>query len=65
VSKSVLKLKREIATLLDVCILLGPPDGVLAHIRGLKRARKNLSVRQFDQAVRWAKPKLAKQKGDE
>ena len=64
-TKPELKLNPEIATLLDVCILLGPPDGVLAHIRGLKRARKNLTVQKFEQAVRWVKPKLAKQKGDE
>ena len=32
------KLKREIAALLDVCIILGGGDGVLAHIRDLKIA---------------------------
>ncbi len=29
------KLKREIAALLEVCIILGGGDGVLAHIRDL------------------------------
>jgi hypothetical protein len=63
--KSELKLGREIATLVDVCIPLGQADRVLDHIRRLKRARTNLTVQMFEQAVRWAKPKLAKQKGDE
>jgi hypothetical protein len=63
--KSELKLGREVATLVDVCILLGQADRVLDHIRRLKRARKNLTVEMFEQAVCWAKPKLAKQKGDE
>ena len=63
--KSELKLGREIATLVDVCIVLGQADRVLDHIRRLKRAKKNLTVQMFEQAVRWAKPKLAKQKGDE
>jgi hypothetical protein len=63
--KSELKLGREIATLVDVCILLGQADRVLDHIRRLKRAKKNLTVQMFEQAVRWAKPKLAKQKGAE
>ena len=63
--KGELKLKREIATLVDVCILLGQSECVLAHIRSLKRARKDLTVQKFEQAVRWAKPQLAKQTGDE
>jgi hypothetical protein len=63
--KSQVKLKREIATLVDVCILLGQSDCVLAHIRSLKRARKNLTVQMFEQAVRWAKPQLTKKAGDE
>jgi hypothetical protein len=62
--KSQVKLKREIATLVDVSILLGGADCVLAHIRRLERARRNLTVQQFEQAVRWTKPKLAKQEGD-
>jgi hypothetical protein len=62
--KSALKLGREIATLVDVCILLGQADRVLDHIRRLKRAKKNLTVQMFEQAVRWAKPQLVKQ-GDE
>jgi hypothetical protein len=60
-----LKLKDEVATLLNVCILLGQADCVLAHIRGLKRARRDLTMEMFDQAVRWAKPKLARQAGAE
>jgi hypothetical protein len=63
-SKPEVKLERETATLVDVSILLGGADCVLAHIRRLKRARKNLTIQVFEQAVRWAKPKLAKQKGD-
>jgi hypothetical protein len=63
-SKPELKLARQIATLVDVSIKLGGADCVLAHIRGLKRAKKNLSVQMFEQAVRWAKPQLAKQTGD-
>ncbi len=58
------KLKREIATLVDVCILLGQSDCVLAHIRSLKRARKNLTVQMFEHAVRWATPQLVKKTGD-
>src|SRR5262249_47569691 len=59
------KLKREIATLVDVGIELGGADCVLAHIRSLKRARGDLSVEMFDQAVRWAKPQLEEREGDE
>jgi hypothetical protein len=59
------KLKREIATLVDVCILLGQSDCVLAYIRSLKQARTDLTVQVFDQAVRWAKPQLIKKAGDE
>ncbi len=59
------KLKREIATLVDACLLLEEADCVLAHIRSLKQARQNLTVQMFEQAVRWAKPQLAKQTGDE
>jgi hypothetical protein len=58
-------LKRPVATLLDVCLQLEEADCVLAHIRSLKRARRNLTVQMFEQAVRWAKPQLAKQKRDE
>jgi hypothetical protein len=43
----------------------GKVHGVLDHIRRLKRAKKNLTVQMFEQAVRWAKPQLAKQQGDE
>jgi hypothetical protein len=63
--KPELKLKREIATLVDVCILLGQSDCVLAHIRSLQQAKQNLTVQMFEQAVRWAKPQLAKQTGEE
>jgi hypothetical protein len=59
------KLKRPVATLLDVCLLLDEADRVLAHIRSLKRVRKDLTVQMFEQAVHWARPKLAKQEGDE
>ncbi len=62
--KAELKLKREIATLVDVCILLGKSECVLAHIRSLRRARKKLTVQMFEQAVRRAKPQLAKKTGD-
>jgi hypothetical protein len=59
------KLKREIATLVDVSIELGGADCVIAHIRSLKAKRNEPTVRIFDEAVRWAKPRLAKREGDE
>jgi hypothetical protein len=62
-SKPELKLEREIATLVDVSIQLGGADCVLAHIRGLKRARIP-TIPVFEQAVRWAMPKLAEHEGD-
>jgi hypothetical protein len=64
-SKLELKLPQQIATLVDVCIQLGQADGVLAHIRRRKRARKNLTVQMFEEVVRWVKPRLAKRTGDE
>jgi hypothetical protein len=60
-----LKLQPEVATLVDASILLGHSDCVLAHIRRLKRGRESLPVREFERAARWAKQKLAKQKGAE
>ncbi len=60
-----LKLQPEIATLVDASILLGHSDCVLAHIRGLKRMVEKLPVREFERAARWAKEKLAEQKGAE
>ncbi len=59
------KLKRPVATLVDACLLLEEADCVLAHIRSLKRVRTDLTVQMFEQAVRWAKPQLAKQNGAE
>jgi hypothetical protein len=60
-----LKLKGPVATLVDVCLLLGEADCVLAHIRSLKAERNEPTVKMFDEAVRWAKPKLAAHEGDE
>jgi hypothetical protein len=53
------KLKREIAALLDVCIILGGGDGVLAHIHDLKDVSDLPPAEEFDRAARWAKRKLA------
>lgn len=53
------KLKREIAALLEVCILLGGGDGVLAHIRDLKEVGDVPPAKEFDRAARWVKRKLA------
>jgi hypothetical protein len=53
------RLKPEIAALLDVCILLGGGDGVLAHIRGLKEINDTIPVKDFERAARWVKQKLA------
>ncbi len=64
-AKAETKLEGELATLVEVCIRLGQSDCVLAYIRRIKRKRKNLTVQMFEQAVRWAKPQLAKQAGDE
>jgi hypothetical protein len=55
-------LKKDLAALVDACIQLSGTDVVLAHIRGLDR-QKNVTVEMFKKAVRWATPKLAKQKG--
>jgi hypothetical protein len=64
-SKLELKLPEQVATLVDVCIQLGQADCVLAHIRRRERARDNLTVRVFEEVVRWVKPQLAKRKGNE
>ena len=59
------KLKRELAALLDVCILLGGGDGVLAHIRDLKDVDDLPPAREFDRAARWARQKLAERRRSE
>lgn len=56
------KLKREIAALLEVCIILGGGDGVLAHIRDLKDVDDLPPAREFDRAARWARQKLAERR---
>jgi hypothetical protein len=53
------KLKRELADLLNVCIILGGGDGVLAHIRELRDVSNVPAIKEFDRAARWAKQKLA------
>ena len=53
------KLKREIAALLEVCIILGGGDGVLAHIRDLKdvkrrsAGRRRLTVPRVGRNTNW------------
>ena len=59
------KLKREIAALLEVCIILGGGDGVLAHIRDLKDVSNAPPAKEFDRAARWAKQKLAERRQSE
>jgi len=59
------KLKREIAALLEVCIVLGGGDGVLAHIRDLKDVSNAPPTKEFDRAARWARQKLAKHRRSE
>ena len=59
------KLKREIAALLDVCIILGRGDGVLAHIRDLKDVSDLPPAEEFDRAARWVKRKLAERRQTE
>ena len=58
-------LKREIAALLEVCILLGGGDGVLAHIRDLSDVNDVPRVEEFDRAARWVKRKLAERRRSE
>jgi hypothetical protein len=57
------KLKREIAALLEVCIILGGGDGVLAHIRDLKDVDNLPLAKEFDRATRGARQKLAERRG--
>ena len=59
------KLKREIAALLEVCIILGGGDGVLAHIRELKDVDNRPAAKEFDRAARWARQKLAQRRQSE
>jgi hypothetical protein len=59
------RLKREVAALLEVCILLGGGDGVLAHIRDLKEVSDGPPAKEFDRAARWAKQKLAERRQSE
>jgi hypothetical protein len=59
------KLKREIAALLEVCIILGGGDGVLAHIRDLKDVSNLPPAKEFDRAARWARQKLAARRQSE
>jgi len=56
------KLKREIAALLEVCIILGGGDGVLAHIRDLKDVSDVPPAEEIDRASRWVKRKLAERR---
>jgi hypothetical protein len=60
--KSTLKLKREIAALVDVCIFLGGGDGVLAHIRNLDDMANVPATAEFDRAARWVKRKLVQRR---
>jgi hypothetical protein len=59
------RLKREIAALLEVCILLGGGDGVLAHIRELEDVSNVPAAKEFDRAARWVKRKLAERRQSE
>ena len=56
------KLKREIAALLNVCIILGGGDGVLGHIRELRDMSNVPAAKEFGRAARWAKQKLAERR---
>jgi hypothetical protein len=56
------KLKREVAALLNVCIILGGGDGVLAHIRQLKDVSNIPRAKEFDRATSWARQKLAERR---
>jgi hypothetical protein len=57
-----LKLKREIAALVDVCIFLGGGDGVLSHIRGIDDMANVPAPAEFERAARWVKQKLAERR---
>ena len=59
------KLKREIAALLEVCIALGSGDGVVAHIRDFKDVDSLPAAKEFHQATRWARRKLAERRKSE
>ena len=54
-----------IAALLDVCIILGGGDGVLAHIRDLKDVSNVPPAKEFDRAARWVRQKLAERRQSE
>jgi hypothetical protein len=56
------KLKREIAALLNACILLGGGDVVLAHIRDLKEVSEIPPNAEVDRAARWVKRKLTERR---
>jgi hypothetical protein len=59
------KLRREIAALLEVCIILGGGDGVLAHIRDLNDVSSVPPAKDFYRAARWVRQKLAKRRQTE
>jgi hypothetical protein len=59
------KLKREIAALLEICIILGGGDGVLAHIRDLNDVSNVPPAKEFDRAARWVRQKLAERRQSE
>jgi hypothetical protein len=59
------KLRREIAALLEVCIILGGGDGVLAHIRDLNDVSNVPPPKEFDRAARWVKRKMAERRRSE
>ena len=56
---------RDIFALLEVCIILGGGDGVLAHIRDLKDVSNAPPAKEFDRAARWARQKLAERRQSE
>jgi hypothetical protein len=57
-----MRLKREIAALVDVCIFLGGGDGVLAHIRDIDDMANVPAAQEFDRAARWVKRKLVERR---
>lgn len=59
------RLKREVAALVEACILLGGGDGVLAHIRDLKDVSDGPPAKEFDRAARWARRNLAERRQSE
>jgi hypothetical protein len=58
-----LHLDDPLTLLVDVSMLLGGGDAVLAHIRRLKRLANAPSDEAVDKAVDWVKRKLARQRG--